>query len=280
MKVGVNVAVNSDTGDIGAFAKKAEELGFQSLWMAEHPIIPVQTASKYGGTPDGSIPESMSDMADPFISLAIASATTSKIMLGTSICLVPEHNPLVQAKQIAALDFHSGGRFIFGIGTGWLREETEIMGGDFDHRWTQAREAVEAMKEMWTKDEAEFHGHYYDFPKVRVFPKPVQNPHPPVFLGGAATNVFKRVVTYGDGWMPVRATLDSVRAGRASLDELADAAGRDPKSIQILIYGASSRDEIKQMEDAGADMATVRLASTAPGEAISGLEKLAKEMLG
>ncbi len=280
MKVGVNVAVNSDTVDIGAFAKKAEELGFQSLWMAEHPIIPVQTTSKYGGTPDGSIPESMSDMADPFISLAIASATTSKIMLGTSICLVPEHNPLVQAKQIAALDFHSGGRFIFGIGTGWLREETEIMGGDFDHRWTQAREAVEAMKEMWTKDEAEFHGHYYDFPKVRVFPKPVQNPHPPVFLGGAATNVFKRVVTYGDGWMPVRATLDSVRAGRASLDELADAAGRDPKSIQILIYGASSRDEIKQMEDAGADMATVRLASTAPGEAISGLEKLAKEMLG
>ena len=280
MKVGVNVAVNSDTGDIGAFAKKAEELGFQSLWMAEHPIIPVQTTSKYGGTPDGSIPESMSDMADPFISLAIASATTSKIMLGTSICLVPEHNPLVQAKQIAALDFHSGGRFIFGIGTGWLREETEIMGGDFDHRWTQAREAVEAMKEMWTKDEAEFHGHYYDFPKVRVFPKPVQKPHPPVFLGGAATNVFKRVVTYGDGWMPVRATLDSVRAGRASLDELADAAGRDPKSIQILIYGASGRDEIKQMEDAGADMATVRLASTAPGEAISGLEKLAKEMLG
>lgn len=220
MKVGVNVAVNSDTGDIGAFAKKAEELGFQSLWMAEHPIIPVQTTSKYGGTPDGSIPESMSDMADPFISLAIASATTSKIMLGTSICLVPEHNPLVQAKQIAALDFHSGGRFIFGIGTGWLREETEIMGGDFDHRWTQAREAVEAMKEMWTKDEAEFHGHYYDFPKVRVFPKPVQKPHPPVFLGGAATNVFKRVVTYGDGWMPVRATPDSIRAGRASLDEL------------------------------------------------------------
>jgi probable F420-dependent oxidoreductase len=222
----------------------------------------------------------MSDMADPFICLAIASATTSKIMLGTSVCLIPEHNPLVQAKQIAALDFHSGGRFIFGIGTGWLREETEIMGGDFDHRWTQAREAVEAMKEMWTKDEAEYHGHYYDFPKVRVNPKPVQKPGPPIFLGGAATNVFKRVVTYGDGWMPVRATPESVKAGRASLDELADAAGRDPKNIQILIYGASSRDEIKQMEDAGADMATVRLPSTAPDEVMNGLEQLAEEMLG
>jgi len=280
MKVGVNVSVNSNTMDIGAIAKKAEDLGFESIWMAEHPIIPVHTTSKYGGTPDGSIPESMNDMADPFICLAIASATTSKMMLGTSICLVPEHNPLVQAKQIAALDFHSGGRFIFGIGTGWLREETEIMGGDFDHRWTQAREAVEAMKEMWTKDEAEYHGHYYDFPPVRVFPKPIQKPHPPVFLGGAAKNVFKRVVTYGDGWMPVRATPEGIKAGRATLDELADAAGRDPKSIQILVYGASSRDEIKQMEHAGADMATVRLPSTESGEALSGLEKLAEEMLG
>ena len=280
MKVGINVSVNNDAMDIGAIAKKAEDLGFESIWMAEHPIIPVHTTSKYGGTPDGSIPASMSDMADPFICLAIASATTSKIMLGTSICLIPEHNPLLQAKQIAALDFHSGGRFIFGIGTGWLREETEIMGGDFDHRWTQAREAVEAMKEMWTKDEAEYHGRYYDFPPVRVFPKPVQKPHPPIFLGGAAKNVFKRVATYGDGWMPVRATPDSVRAGRASLDVLADAAGRDPKSIQILIYGASSRDEIKQMEDAGADMATVRLPTTDSKEALSALEKLAEEMLG
>ena len=280
MKVGVNVAVNSNTGDIGAFAKKAEDLGFESLWMAEHPIIPVATNSKYGGTPDGSIPPAMSDMADPFISLAIASGTTSKIMLGTSICLIPEHNPLVQAKQVAALDFHSGGRFIFGIGTGWLREETEIMGGDFDHRWTQAKEAIEVMKELWTKDEAEYHGHYYDFPPVRVFPKPIQRPHPPVFLGGAATNVFKRVVNYGDGWMPVRATPDSVRAGRAALDELAGAAGRDPNSIQILVYGASSRGEIKQMEDAGANMATVRLASTDPDKVMDGLEKLAEEMLG
>ena len=279
MKVGVNVAVGSKSMDIGALAKKAEDLGFESIWMAEHPIIPVHSDSKYGGTPDGSIPDYMSDMADPFISLAIASATTSKIMLGTSICLIPEHNPLVQAKQIAALDFHSGGRFIFGIGTGWLREETEIMGGDFDHRWTQARESVEAMKEMWTKDEAEYHGRYFDFPPVRVFPKPIQKPHPPVFLGGAAQNVFKRVISYGDGWMPVRATPESVKAGRASLDELADAAGRDPNSIQIMIYGASSRDEIKQMEDAGANMATVRLASSEPG-ALEGLEKLAEEMLG
>ena len=279
MKIGVNTIINSKSEDVAAIAQKAEEVGVEAFWLPEHPGVPVHTSSTYGGTPDGSIPAFMSDMGDPFIGLAVASATTSKIMLGTSICLVPEHNPLVQAKQIAALDFHSGGRFIFGIGAGWLREETEIMGGDFDHRWTQTRESVEAMKELWTKDEAEYHGRYYDFPPVKVFPKPAQKPHPPVFLGGAAQNVFKRVVGWGNGWMPTRATPEQVKAGRASLDELADAAGRDPKSIEILVFGATDLEQIKRMEEAGATMATVSLPSSAPGEAIPGLEKMAEELL-
>ena len=279
MKIGVSGSVSSHSMDVGAVARKAEELGFESFWLPEHPIIPVNTTSKYGGTPDGSIPDGMRDMADPFIALAFASATTSKIMLGTSICLVPEHNPLVQAKQIAALDFHSGGRFIFGVGAGWLREETEIMGGDFDHRWTQTRESIEAMKEMWTKDEAEYHGRYYDFPLVRVNPKPAQKPNPPIFLGGNAKNVFKRVVAYADGWMPVRATTEDIKAGRAALDELADAAGRDPKSIEILVSGAGSRDEVNRAEEAGATRATVRIPNSDAGEAFSGLETLAEEFL-
>ena len=184
MKVGVSTVFNSNSTNVSDLARKAEEVGFDSFWLPEHPVIPVQTTSKYGGTPDGSIPPFMADMGDPFIGLAMASATTTRIRLGTSICLVPEHSPLVQAKQIAALDHHSGGRFIFGIGAGWLREETEIMGGDFDHRWTQTRESIEVMKELWTKDEAEHHGRYYDFPAIKVFPKPAQKPHPPVFLGG------------------------------------------------------------------------------------------------
>ena len=117
--------------------------------------MPVHTNTKYAGTADGSIPPSMADMSDPLIGLARASAVTEKIKLGTAISLVPEHNPLIQAKQIATLDRLSNGRFIFGIGAGWLAEETEIMGGDFEHRWSQAREAILAMKELWTKDEAE-----------------------------------------------------------------------------------------------------------------------------
>ena len=280
MQIGVSTALSSDSADIADVARLAEQLGFDALWLPEHPVLPVQTTSRYGGTPDGSIPPSMADLGDPFIGLARASATTTTLRLGTAICLVPEHHPLVQAKQIAALDHHSGGRFIFGIGAGWLREETEIMGGDFDHRWTQTREAIEVMRALWTQDEAEYHGRYYDFPPVKVFPKPAQQPHPPIFLGGAARNVFKRVVAYGDGWMPVRATPEEVRAGRAALDELAEAAGRDPQSLQICISGASGRDEILRMQEAGASMATVRLPINTPAEAAPALERLAAEVLG
>ena len=280
MKIGVSTALSSDSADIAEVARLAEQLGFDALWLPEHPVLPVQTTSRYGGTPDGSIPPSMADLGDPFIGLARASATTTTLRLGTAICLVPEHHPLVQAKQIAALDYHSGGRFLFGIGAGWLREETEIMGGDFDHRWTQTREAIEVMRALWTQDEAEYHGRYYDFPPVKVFPKPAQQPHPPIFLGGAARNVFKRVVAYGDGWMPVRATPEEVRAGRAALDELAEAAGRDPQSLQICISGAAGRDEILRMQEAGATMATVRLPANTPAEAAPALERLAGEVLG
>ena len=280
MKVGVSTVFNSNSTNVAELARKAEEVGFDSFWLPEHPVIPVNTTSQYGGTPDGSIPPHMYDMADPFIGLAMASATTSSIRLGTSICLVPEHNPLVQAKQIAALDYHSGGRFIFGIGAGWLREETEVMGGDFEHRWTQTRESIEVMKELWTEDEAEHHGRYYDFPRIKVFPKPAQKPHPPVFLGGNARNVFRRVVAYGDGWMPVRVTPQEVQAARATLDELAESAGRDPKSIQICVYGVSDKDAIRQMEDAGANMAIAGLGGVPGDEALSAVEKLAESVLG
>ena len=152
-------------------AKKAEELGFESIWYAEHPAVPVESDSPFPAT-GGEIPWTYSHFTDPYIALARASGATSAIKLGTGITLVPERNPLLLAKEIASLDRFSGGRFLFGIGTGWLREETEIFGGDFEHRWTQTREALEVMKELWTKDEAEYHGKYFNFPPVKSYPKP------------------------------------------------------------------------------------------------------------
>ncbi len=258
MDIGLSIPLPAYTIDPAFMARRAEELGFESIWYAEHPVVPVSSASPFPST-GGAIPETYAHFDDPYIALARASAVTSNLKLGTGITLVPERNPLVLAKQVAALDFHSGGRFLFGIGTGWLREETEIMGGDFPRRWSQTREALEVLKALWTEDEAEHHGTYFDFPPVRCFPKPAQDPHPPIIIGGNAPNVLKRIVAHADGWLPNRATPDEVRDARAELDRLADAAGRDPKSISISIYGQEpDRQLIDGFAAAGADRVIVR----------------------
>ncbi|CAI8033828.1 Uncharacterized protein Mb0978c [Geodia barretti] len=281
MDIGITARVSSSSIDPAVLAQRAEELGFESFWLPEHPILPVNTSARYGGTADASIPASMADIGDPLIGLARASAVTSSIKLGTAISLVPEHNPLLHAKQIATLDRLSNGRFLFGIGAGWLQEETEIMGGDFRHRWGQTREHILAMKQLWTQEEAEFHGRFVDFPAVRCSPKPVQSPHPPVYLGGFAANVFKRVVEYGDGWMPVRVDEEQVRMGRVSLDELADAAGRDPKSILLMVCNVPADAElIRGLEAAGADRVTIGLPAEAGEDSLRVMEELASAVIG
>jgi probable F420-dependent oxidoreductase len=272
MNVGISVPLPAYLVDVAFMARTVEELGFESFWCAEHPFIPVHSQSRFPGSADGVIPESYSHFIDPFVALARASGVTSRIKLGTGIVLVPERHPLLLAKEISTLDLFSGGRFLFGIGAGWLREETEIMGGDFDHRWTQVRESILAMKELWTKTEAEFHGKYYDFPPVRSYPKPAQKPHPPVILGGGAKNVLQRVVAWGDGWLPNRITPDELRQSRATLDKLAKEAGRDPAAITISVHGQpADRDLIRRLSEAGANRVIVRPA-TVKTEAEMGAE--------
>src|SRR5882724_3936411 len=260
MNVGVSVPLPAYHVDVAFMARTAEGLGFESLWCAEHPIMPVRSTSRFPGSADGVIPESYSWFVDPFVALARASGVTTTLKLGTGITLVPERHPLLLAKEIATLDYFSGGRFLFGVGAGWHKEETEIMGGNFAHRWTQTREAIEAMKALWANEAAEYHGRYYDFPLVRSFPQPVQQPHPPIFLGGSAQQVFKRTVEYGNGWMPTRSTPELIKQGRAVLNELAVEAGRDPKSIAILAYIVpADRTEIQALAEAGADSAVLLL---------------------
>ncbi len=281
MHIGVSATASEGHGDIGLVARKIEEVGFESMWLPEHPVIPVNHNTKYGGTPDGSIPQGMYHQANPFIALARASATTQKLKLGTGICLVTEHNPLDLAKQISTLDHYAGGRFLFGIGTGWFREESEVMGADFDHRWTQAREHVLAMKELWTKEEAEFHGTYVDFPPVRCNPKPAQQPHPPVILGGNAKNVLQRVVRWADGWMPIGISPEDIKRARAALSELAEVAGRDPNSISITVFGQPpDKDLIGQFEEAGADRVLLRLAGDDEAGLLADAEAKARTVLG
>jgi len=281
MNVGISVPLPAYLVDVGFMARKVEELGFESFWCAEHPFIPVQTQTRFPGSADGVIPETYSHFVDPFVALARGSGTTSRIKLGTGIVLVPERNPLLLAKEVATLDLLSGGRFLFGIGAGWLREETQLMGGDFDHRWTQTRESVLAMKELWTKPEAEFHGRYYDFPPVRSYPKPAQKPHPPVLLGGGAKNVLQRVVAWADGWLPNRITPEELREARATLDRLAKDAGRDPSRITISVHGQpADRDLIRRLHDAGATRVIVRPSAVkTEAEMGSELDRIAEAVL-
>ena len=258
MSVGVSTPLPAYTVDPAFMAKKAEDLGFESIWYAEHPAVPVESDSPFPAT-GGEIPWTYSHFTDPYIALARASGATSTIKLGTGITLVPERNPLLLAKEIATLDRFSGGRFLFGIGTGWLREETEIFGGDFEHRWTQTREALEVMKELWTKDEAEYHGKYYNFPAVKSYPKPAQQPHPPIIIGGMARNVLRRIVSHADGWLPNRVTPAEVEDSRRRLDAMAAEVGRDPKSITISVYGQpADGDVVQSYLNAGADRVVVR----------------------
>lgn len=280
MKYGILLFPTRHPVDIAVIARHAEALGFDSLWVGEHPIMPVQSASPFPGSPDGRIPESYSWFVDPFVALARASAVTTTLKLGTGITLIPERNPLLLAKEIATLDYFSGGRFLFGIGAGWNKEETEIMGGNFTHRWSQTREAVEAMQALWTHDAAEYHGTYYDFPLVRSFPRPVQQPHPPIFLGGAAKQVFQRTVAYGNGWMPTRSTPELIRHGRAVLNELATAAGRDPQAIEVMAYIApAERPKLQALAEAGADAAVMLLTSAPEAAALAELDAIAKAVL-
>jgi len=280
MKVGIfHYLSTAYSIDPAVLARRAEELGFDSFWLPEHPIFPVTTVSPF--PLGGPIPHFYAEIIDPFVGLARASAVTQTIKLGTGICLVPERNPLLLAKEIATLDHFSGGRFIFGIGAGWVKEETEIMGGDFAHRWTQTQDAIMAMKALWTKEEAEYHGRYYDFPPVRSFPKPAQKPHPPIFLGSVTSpNVFKRIVAWGDGWMPVGVSLEQIKHGREALNELAAQAGRDPRSIQIVAFFVPPDPEaLKAFEDAGADVALVALETSGEQEALRKLEEIAQRVI-
>ena len=259
MSVGVVVPLPAYTIDPAFIAKKAEELGFEALWYHDHPILPVHSASPFPST-GGEIPWTYGHFTEPYMALAMASAVTTKIKLATGITLVPERNPLILAKEISVLDRHSNGRFIFGVGTGWNREETTIMGGDFDHRWSQTREALAALKELWTKEEPEFHGRYYDFPPVYSYPKPVQNPYPPILIGGNAPNVLQRVARHADGWMPVNPSPAEVERSRKILDTLAAEQGRDPASLIIAPFGlpvGATRNEVDSLLNAGAERVSV-----------------------
>ncbi|HVB82829.1 MAG TPA: LLM class F420-dependent oxidoreductase, partial [Candidatus Binataceae bacterium] len=208
-------------------------------------------------TPDHKLPDHYARWADPFISLTVAAAVTKKLKLGTGVCLLPERETLITAKVAASLDVFSGGRLLLGVGAGWLREETEAMGANFGLRWKRTRETVEAMRILWTRREASYEGEFVKFPAVRSEPKPVQKMGPPVLLGAHGPKALERVARTYDGWMPLVASAEELKASVAELRRLVAGHGRDPGSIQVspLVdpgeHGPSA-DEVKRYREAGA----------------------------
>jgi probable F420-dependent oxidoreductase len=219
-------------------ARLAEERGFESLFFPEHTHIPASRESPYPG--GGELPDMYSHTYDPFVALTAAAAATERLKLGTGICLVIERDPITTAKEVASVDRLSGGRFLFGVGAGWNREEMANHGTDPGRRFGLMRERIEAMKAIWTSDEASYHGRYVDFERIWAWPKPAQEPHPPVIVGGNGERVLDRVIAYGDEWMPNR--IESVEQLRARMDRLGEmAAEAGQKTPRVGLYAAPAK---------------------------------------
>jgi len=186
---------------VDILAGTAEKLGFESLFVPEHTHIPASRLSPWPGGAD--LPRDYWHTLDPFVSLALAASATKSLKIGTGISLITERDPILMAKQVATLDFVSGGRLILGVGAGWNREEMENHGVAFSTRWKILRERILAMREIWTQDEAEYHGEFVDFDKIWAFPKPIQAGGPKILIGASSEYVFRRIADYGDGWMPI-----------------------------------------------------------------------------
>jgi len=285
MDIGLMHVTPNSAADPAKVAKRAEELGFESYWVGDHTIVPVHSSIPYPGTKhDGREPFYVSQLPDPLIALARAGATTSRIKLGTGICLVPERNPILTAKQIATLDDACGGRFLFGIGAGWNREESTILGGDFDHRWSQIKDYIAAMKVLWHDEISEYHGRYVDFPPVRCFPKPAHKPHPPVLIGSISSpHALKRVAEWGDGWIPVVSTVDQFAAGVTEVKALAKAAGRDPGAFDFTVFALEhqwrTKPELQALQQAGANRVVLWILRHDLKSILSEIEELARKVL-
>ena len=227
-------------------ARALEERGFESVWAPEHSHIPLSRKTPFPG--GGDLPKPYYDAMDPFVVLAAAGQATRKIKLGTGVALIQQRDAIQTAKLVASIDQVSQGRFLFGVGSGWNQDEMEDHGTVYATRFKRVREAIEAMKEIWTKEKAEYHGEFVDFDPMIARPKPAQKPHPPIHVGGAFPHGARRAIRYGDGWIPggdIREVLTKFR-------DMAREAGRDPATIEITSFAtAEDLDRVKRLKEMG-----------------------------
>jgi probable F420-dependent oxidoreductase len=234
MKFGISTFVTDEGIAPGVLARALEERGFDSLFVAEHTHIPLSRKSPWPR--GGELPRRYYRTLDPFITLTAAAAATERLLLGTGVALVVERDPIITAKEVASLDLVSGGRTIFGVGVGWNREEMKNHGTDPRTRGKQVNERIQAMIEIWTKDEPEFHGQYVNFDPIGIWPNPLQKPYPPIYVGGGS-RAFDRIAQFGDAWLANGLPPDKLEP---MIGELREVAGRD---VPVSVFNASSEPE-------------------------------------
>lgn len=260
--------------NIAELAQALEARGLASLYVPEHTHIPTSRRSPFPA--GGELPKKYSHTHDPFVALSFAAAATKKLLLGTGICLIPEHDPIVTAKSVASLDQLSGGRFIFGIGGGWNVEEMENHGAQYKTRFKLMRERVLAMQALWTQEEAAFHGEFVNFDPVWSYPKPKQRPYPPILLGGESDYTLRRIVEYCDGWIPRPVAGFTARDAKARLARMAESKGRDPAGLSITVFRApADKAALDDYRAAGIDGALLEIPDLGRDEILRLLDQYA-----
>jgi probable F420-dependent oxidoreductase len=269
---------------LGTLGPAAEERGFHSLWAAEHVVLFDRYESRYPYAADGRIPAGgESGILEPFSALAFLAASTGRIRLGTGICLVPQRNPVYTAKEVAAVDWLSNGRFDFGVGVGWLAEEFAACGVPFERRGARCREYLEAMKRLWTDPVSEHRGEFYAFEPLRQYPKPVQRPHPPIHFGGESDAALRRVADLGQGWYGFGLLPDAVPSHLARLDRFLARAGRRRSEIEVSIspyMQPADLDAVRRYRDAGVDQVILLAVAGSADGLLKRLDELAKKIVG
>ncbi len=275
MQFGVAMFPTDYTIGPGELACAAEERAFDILMFPEHSHTPVSRETQYPDN-DGPLPKEYSHVLDPFVALAAAAAVTERILLGTGICLVIQRDPIVLAKEVATLDLVSNGRFLFGVGGGWNREEMGDHGTLYETRWRLLRERIEAMKALWSEEEASYHGRFVRFKRAQQWPKPMQQPHPPILVAGDGAGTLRRVVRYGDAWLPpFNCDPSRFRMRFAELQGLAVDAGRG--RIPATIFGCGADEAVVAAYiEAGADGVVFWMPPSNTDEALAHLDDYAR----
>lgn len=273
MHIGVDIFLTDYSISPTELAVELEQRGIESVWLPEHSHIPLSRESPWPGGAD--LPKRYYDTLDPLVTLGAMAAVTTRLKLATGICLVVQRDPIHLAKETATIDRLSNGRLMLGVGGGWNAEEMADHGTEFKSRFKLMRERIQALKTIWTESKPEYHGEYVDFPPMMQWPKPVQDPHPPIIVGGGFPHGARRAAEYGDGWIPLGARGWDVAETLPKFRTMVEEAGRNPDELSISVFGVPpTEDGVARFRDAGVDRITLSLPSTDRDAALRSLDTI------